>query len=137
MRRYLLLDGFDVETNDLDLIRCGGLFFWTSPSGDVWFWLDECFWKVSMRRSVPLELFDVEIRDLDYLFRCGGLCFWKSSIGGVWLWFHLCFWKASMRRFVLLEVFYVEIRCLDLFRCGVCVFDSLLLEMCFIGRCMW
>ena len=36
------------------------------------FWLDECVWKVSMRRSVPLELFDVEIRDLDYLFRCGG-----------------------------------------------------------------
>ena len=37
MRRYSLLDGFDVETNDLDLIRCGGLCFWTSPSGDVWF----------------------------------------------------------------------------------------------------
>ena len=38
MRRYLLLDGFDVETNDLDLVRCGGLCFWKSPSGDVWFW---------------------------------------------------------------------------------------------------
>ena len=43
------------------------------------------FWKVSMRRSVRLEVFDVEIRDLD-MFRCGGLSFWMSLIGDVWFW---------------------------------------------------
>ena len=36
-----------------------------------------------MRRSVLLEVYDVEIRDLD-MFRCGDLSFWKSLIGDVW-----------------------------------------------------
>ena len=32
--------GFDVEIRDLDMFRCGGLSFWMSLIGDVWFWLD-------------------------------------------------------------------------------------------------
>ena len=74
-----------MEIRDLDLFRCEGLCFWKSSIGDVRCWLDLCVWKVSMRRSVQLEAFDVEISDLD-LFRCGGLCFWKSSVGDVWFW---------------------------------------------------
>lgn len=60
-----------------------GLWFWKSSIGDVWFRFDLCLWKVLMRRSVLLEVFDVGIRDLD-MFRCGDLSFWKSLIGDVW-----------------------------------------------------
>ena len=75
----------DVEISDLDLFRCGGLCWLKVSIGDVWIWFGLCFWKVSMRRSVRLEVFDVEIRDLD-MFRCGGLSFWMSLIGDVWFW---------------------------------------------------
>ena len=46
----------DVEISDLDLFRCGGLCWLKVSIGDVWIWFGLCFWKVSMRRSVRLEV---------------------------------------------------------------------------------
>ena len=97
-RSVILMIYFDV----------GGLCCWKVSIADVWFWFHLCFWKLSMRMSVLLEVFDVEIRDLD-MFRCGGLSLWMSLIVDVWFLLDCCFCKVPMRRFVVLKVCDVEI----------------------------
>ena len=61
--KYVMLVRSDLESYVFRRFRCGDL----------------CSWFVSMKVSVLLAVFDVEICEPRW-FRCGGLCVWKLSI---------------------------------------------------------